>query len=123
MLDAACCGEVFTSPTPDQMVEATTVVDQGAGVLHIVKNYTGDVMNFEMAGELRRRLRRPRRDGRDRRRRGRPGLDLDRRPPRCRGHGAAGEDRRRGRRRRADLDAVAGAGQRVNARAGRWAWR
>jgi dihydroxyacetone kinase-like protein len=52
MLDAACCGEVFTSPTPDQMVEATTDVDQGAGVLHIVKNYTGDVMNFEMAGEL-----------------------------------------------------------------------
>ena len=52
MLDAACCGEVFTSPTPDQMAEATTVVDRGAGVLHIVKNYTGDVMNFEMAGEL-----------------------------------------------------------------------
>jgi dihydroxyacetone kinase-like protein len=52
MLDAACCGEVFTSPTPDQMVEATTVVDQGAGVLHIVTNYTGDVMNFEMAGEM-----------------------------------------------------------------------
>jgi dihydroxyacetone kinase-like protein len=52
MLDAACAGEVFTSPTPDQMVEATTVVDRGAGVLHIVKNYTGDVMNFEMAGEL-----------------------------------------------------------------------
>jgi len=52
MLDAACCGEVFTSPTPDQMVEATTVVDRGAGVLHVVKNYTGDVMNFEMAGEL-----------------------------------------------------------------------
>src|SRR5215213_544403 len=52
MLDAACCGEVFTSPTPDQMQEATTVVDRGAGVLHIVKNYTGDVMNFEMAGEL-----------------------------------------------------------------------
>jgi dihydroxyacetone kinase-like protein len=52
MLDAACCGEVFTSPTPDQMVEATTVVDLGAGVLHIVKNYTGDVMNFEMAGEM-----------------------------------------------------------------------
>ncbi len=52
MLDAACCGEVFTSPTPDQMVGATTVVDRGAGVLHIVKNYTGDVMNFEMAGEL-----------------------------------------------------------------------
>ncbi|TAL42642.1 MAG: dihydroxyacetone kinase subunit DhaK [Salinibacterium sp.] len=52
MLDAACCGEVFTSPTPDQMQEATKVVDSGAGVLHIVKNYTGDVMNFEMAGEL-----------------------------------------------------------------------
>jgi phosphoenolpyruvate---glycerone phosphotransferase subunit DhaK len=52
MLDAACAGEVFTSPTPDQMVEATTAADRGAGVLHIVKNYTGDVMNFEMAGEL-----------------------------------------------------------------------
>src|SRR5256714_172949 len=52
MLDAACAGEVFTSPTPDQMHEATKVVDAGAGVLHIVKNYTGDVMNFEMAAEL-----------------------------------------------------------------------
>jgi dihydroxyacetone kinase-like protein len=52
MLDAACCGEVFTSPVPDQMVEATKNVDGGAGVLHIVKNYTGDVMNFEMAAEL-----------------------------------------------------------------------
>ncbi|HOA27738.1 MAG TPA: dihydroxyacetone kinase subunit DhaK [Arachnia sp.] len=52
MLDAACCGEVFTSPTPDQMLAATTEVDSGAGVLHIVKNYTGDVMNFEMAAEL-----------------------------------------------------------------------
>jgi dihydroxyacetone kinase-like protein len=52
MLDAACAGEVFTSPTPDQMQEATKVVDSGAGVLHIVKNYTGDVMNFEMAAEL-----------------------------------------------------------------------
>jgi phosphoenolpyruvate---glycerone phosphotransferase subunit DhaK len=52
MLDAACAGEVFTSPTPDQMLEATTAVDTGAGVLHIVKNYTGDVMNFEMAAEL-----------------------------------------------------------------------
>ena len=52
MLDAACAGEVFTSPTPDQMQEATKVVDGGAGVLHIVKNYTGDVMNFEMAAEL-----------------------------------------------------------------------
>jgi dihydroxyacetone kinase-like protein len=52
MLDAACAGEVFTSPTPDQMQAATAVVDGGAGVLHIVKNYTGDVMNFEMAAEL-----------------------------------------------------------------------
>ncbi|MDR1711530.1 MAG: dihydroxyacetone kinase subunit DhaK [Propionibacteriaceae bacterium] len=52
MLDAACAGEVFTSPTPDQMLAATKAVDGGAGVLHIVKNYTGDVMNFEMAAEL-----------------------------------------------------------------------
>jgi phosphoenolpyruvate---glycerone phosphotransferase subunit DhaK len=52
MLDAACAGEVFTSPTPDQIVEATTAVDSGAGVLHIVKNYTGDVLNFEMGAEL-----------------------------------------------------------------------
>ena len=52
MLDAACCGEVFTSPVPDQVVAATAAVDGGAGVLHIVKNYTGDVMNFEMAAEL-----------------------------------------------------------------------
>jgi phosphoenolpyruvate---glycerone phosphotransferase subunit DhaK len=52
MLDAACPGEVFTSPTPDQMHEATKVVDGGAGVVHIVKNYTGDVMNFDMAAEM-----------------------------------------------------------------------
>ena len=52
MLDAACAGEVFTSPVPDQVVEATRGVDGGAGVLHVVKNYTGDVMNFEMAAEL-----------------------------------------------------------------------
>jgi phosphoenolpyruvate---glycerone phosphotransferase subunit DhaK len=52
MLDAACAGEVFTSPVPDQMQAATAGVDGGAGVLHIVKNYTGDVMNFEMAAEL-----------------------------------------------------------------------
>jgi dihydroxyacetone kinase-like protein len=52
MLDAACPGEVFTSPTPDQMEAATKAVDGGAGVLHIVKNYTGDVMNFEMAAEI-----------------------------------------------------------------------
>jgi dihydroxyacetone kinase-like protein len=52
MLDAACPGEIFTSPVPDQMVEATSAVDGGAGVLHIVKNYTGDVLNFQMAAEL-----------------------------------------------------------------------
>ncbi len=52
MLDAACPGEVFTSPTPDQMAEATKAVNGGAGVLHIDKNYTGDVMNFEMAADL-----------------------------------------------------------------------
>jgi phosphoenolpyruvate---glycerone phosphotransferase subunit DhaK len=52
MLDAACPGEVFTSPTPDQMQEATKAVDGGAGVVHIVKNYTGDIMNFEMAAEI-----------------------------------------------------------------------
>jgi phosphoenolpyruvate---glycerone phosphotransferase subunit DhaK len=52
MLDAACPGAVFTSPTPDQMLEATKAVDGGAGVLHIVKNYTGDVLNFEMAADL-----------------------------------------------------------------------
>src|SRR3979490_3146525 len=52
MLDAACPGEVFTSPTPDQMIAATKAVDGGAGVLHIVKNYTGDVMNFDMAADL-----------------------------------------------------------------------
>lgn len=52
MLDAACAGAVFTSPVPDQMLAATRAVDQGAGVLYIVKNYTGDVLNFEMAAEL-----------------------------------------------------------------------
>jgi len=52
MLDAACPGEVFTSPVPDQMLAATKAVDAGAGVLHIVKNYTGDVLNFKMAAEL-----------------------------------------------------------------------
>src|SRR6476660_6072204 len=51
-LDAACAGEVFTSPVPDQMLAATKGVDGGAGVLHIVKNYTGDVMNFQLAAEL-----------------------------------------------------------------------
>jgi len=52
MLDAACPGEIFTSPTPDQMLEAAKVLNSGAGVLNIVKNYSGDVMNFELAAEL-----------------------------------------------------------------------
>jgi dihydroxyacetone kinase-like protein len=52
MLDAACPGEVFTSPVPDQILAATTAVSGGAGVVHIVKNYTGDVLNFQMAAEL-----------------------------------------------------------------------
>jgi dihydroxyacetone kinase-like protein len=52
MLDAACPGQVFTSPTPDQMIEAAEAVDTGAGCLFIVKNYEGDIMNFEMAREM-----------------------------------------------------------------------
>ncbi|MEV5597753.1 dihydroxyacetone kinase subunit DhaK [Streptomyces sp. NPDC052496] len=52
MLDAACPGEIFTSPVPDQMVRAAAAVDSGAGVLFLVKNYTGDVLNFRMAAEL-----------------------------------------------------------------------
>src|SRR6185503_16832965 len=52
MLDAACAGAVFTSPVPDQMAAATKAVSSGAGVVHIVKNYTGDVLNFRMAAEL-----------------------------------------------------------------------
>src|SRR5262245_11792931 len=52
MLDAACPGEVFTSPTPDQILAATRAVDTGEGVLYLVKNYTGDVLNFELAAEL-----------------------------------------------------------------------
>ncbi|MFP5416369.1 MAG: dihydroxyacetone kinase subunit DhaK [Actinomycetes bacterium] len=52
MLSAACCGQVFTSPVPDQILAATQQVDAGGGVLHLVKNYTGDVMNFEMAAEM-----------------------------------------------------------------------
>src|SRR3954469_3269369 len=51
MLDAACPGEVFTSPVQDQMLAATKAVDGGAGVVHLVKNYTGDVMNFKLAAE------------------------------------------------------------------------
>ena len=102
-------GEVFTSPTPDQMLEATKAVDGGAGVLHIVKNYTGDVMNFEMAAELGRGRGHRGRDGRHQRRRRGPGLALHRGPPRRRRHRARREDRRRGRRGRQ----VAGGGRRA----------
>src|ERR1041385_8134003 len=52
MLDAACPGQVFTSPTPDQMIAAAEAVDTGAGCLFVVKNYEGDVMNFDMAKEM-----------------------------------------------------------------------
>src|SRR5690349_23167652 len=52
MLDAACPGQVFTSPTPDQMVAAAEAVETGAGILFIVKNYAGDVMNFALAAEM-----------------------------------------------------------------------
>ncbi|MDR0600423.1 MAG: dihydroxyacetone kinase subunit DhaK [Treponema sp.] len=52
MLDAACPGAVFTSPTPDQMEAATKAVDAGKGVIHLVKNYTGDIMNFQMAADM-----------------------------------------------------------------------
>ena len=110
MLDAAAAGNVFTSPVPDQMEAATRAVDGGAGVLHIVKNYTGDVLNFQMAaelvaGEIEVAI------GRDQRRRGGPGLALHGRPARRRRDGAAREDRRRprggrrlARRRRRDGD-------------------
>jgi len=52
MLDAACPGEIFTSPVPDQIEAATRAVEGGAGVLHVIKNYTGDVLNFQMASDL-----------------------------------------------------------------------
>ena len=67
MLDAACPGEVFTSPVPDQMLLATKAVNGGAGVLHIVKNYTGDVLNFQMAAEMAERRGHRGRPGRDQR--------------------------------------------------------
>ena len=98
MLDAACPGEVFTSPVPDQMLAATKAVNGGAGVLHIVKNYTGDVLNFQMAAELA--------DdegievvvGGDQRRRRGAGLALHRGAAGRRRHRLRGEDRRRARR-------------------------
>ena len=125
MLDAACAGEVFTSPVPDQMLAATKLVDGGAGVLHVVKNYTGDVHELRDGG----------RDGGGesgaevtlrghRRRRRRPGQHLDRGAARRRGHGAAGKDRRR----RSRAGPLAGAGGRHRPAAstrtvGAWVWR
>ena len=98
MLDAACPGQVFTSPTPDQMIAAAEAVDGGAGVLFIVKNYEGDIMNFDMAAEMA-----GRRDHEDRHRRRRRGRDLDLfdRPPRRRRHLDRRAHRRRRRRGRA----------------------
>jgi dihydroxyacetone kinase len=96
MLDAAVPGAVFTSPTPDAIQAAIQAVDGGAGVLLLVKNYTGDVLNFETAAELAEADGTPIRsvviddDVAE-------GLDLHGRPSRCRRHGPAGEDRRRGR--------------------------
>ena len=52
MLDCAICGEIFTSPTPDQVLEAIKLADSGQGVFMVIKNYTGDVMNFEMAKDM-----------------------------------------------------------------------
>ena len=95
MLDAAVCGEVFTSPTPEPILVATTAVDGGAGVLHIVKNYTGDVLNFEMAAELAADSGRHGRGRRHQRRRRRTGQPLHRRPSWSRRHRAGREDRRR----------------------------
>ena len=89
MLDAACPGAVFTSPVPDQMLAATKAVNGGAGVLHIVKNYTGDVMNFEMAAELAAGRRHRGRERRHRRRRGREGQPVHGRAAR-RGRDGAG---------------------------------
>ena len=117
MLDAACAGEVFTSPVPDQMAARPPQgVDGGAGVLHIVKNYTGDVMNFEMAAELVAAERHRGGRRRDRRRRRGAGQPLHRRAPRRRRHraawrsspGAAAEEGR-------PLNAVADVARRVNA--------
>ena len=101
MLDAACPGQVFTSPTPDQMLAAAEAVDGGAGVLFIVKNYEGDVMNFDMAAEMAAELGAEVDDGHHQRRRGGRGFALHDRPPRRRRHAGRREDRRRGRRGRA----------------------
>ena len=114
MLDAACPGQVFTSPTPDQMIAAAEAVDSGAGVLFIVKNYEGDVMNFEMAAEM---AGARDHEGRHRRRRGGRDLDLLDRPARRRRHAGRREDRRRrGREGREPRRRCKALGDRVNAR-------
>ena len=108
---------VRSSPRrPDQMLAATKAVDGGAGVIHIVKNYTGDVMNFKLAAETRRGRGHRGRDGPGRRRRRRRGQPLHGRPPRRRRDRAAGEDRRRARPRRRHLADVAAIARRVNER-------
>ncbi len=123
MLDAACAGEVFTSPVPDQMLAATKAVDGGAGVLHIVKNYTGDVMNFEMAAELA----------------AAEGVEVEtvvtdddvavagqplhRRPPRRRGHRAVEKIAGRPRRRAATWPRSPRSPQGERQRRAAWAWR
>ncbi len=89
MLDAACPGQIFTSPTPDQMAAAALAVDTGAGVLYIVKNYEGDVMNFEMAAEL---AQRPHRACSDLRRCRCRDLDLLDGSARRRGHAGGRKD-------------------------------
>ncbi len=121
MLDAACPGQVFTSPTPDQMLAAAEAVDGGAGVLFIVKNYSGDMMNFQMAAEM---LDQRQRDGhRQRRRRGRE-LDLHHRPARRRRHADRREDRRRRGRARRRPGGAEGARRRASTRRPRrWASR
>ncbi len=95
MLDAACPGQIFTAPTPDQMLAAAQAVDQGAGVLFIVKNYEGDVMNFDMAAEM---LEGRARHRAGRRRRRRRDLDLFHRAARRRGDAGGREAGRRRRR-------------------------
>ena len=114
MLDAACPGEVFTSPTPDQMDAATKAVNGGAGVLHIVKNYTGDVMNFEMAAEIAAGEDIEVVGRRDERRRRGAGQPLHGRAPRRRRDRARGEDLRRGGRGGKSLQEVADICRRVN---------
>jgi hypothetical protein len=123
MLDGACPGAVFTSPTPDQMLEATKAVDGGAGVLHIVKNYTGDILNFEMAAELAMAEGHRGRERGDRRRRGRAEQPVDGRPARRRHYRVGREDLRRGRRGGQEPARVADPAARSTAGAAAWAWR